>query len=196
MQRVLGGIALSILLAACGSTKTKRVDIADDDEIMGTGVESADVEGIARLAESMLETPYLTGPNVEGVPTVALHPIENNTRFDFDAENLVRRIQMELVNKARGKVQFVTRKTKQEALIERERQRKREGEYTSSKQETKTGADYYLTGSAHAVSKAGKGLESDAIWIDFELIDAENGNIIWGETYKTKKVGKAGVVYR
>lgn len=196
MNRVLGALFLSLLVAACGSSKTKRVDIADDDEIMGTGLESGDVESVASLAESLIDTPQLTGANVEGTPTVAIHPIENNTRFDFDAENLVRRIRQACIQKAKGRIIFVTRSTREEALIERERQRKREGEYTSSKQETKTGADFYLTGVASAVSKAGKGLESDAIWIDFNLIDSENGEILWEMTYKTKKVGEAGVVYR
>ncbi len=198
MNRVWIGLLTAVLIAACGSSKskTRRVDIREDDEIMGTGLESKDIEDIAKFAKSMIAHPELTGPYVEGVPTVAIHPIENNTRFDFDSELVVRRIRQQLVENAWGKVRFVTRSNREEALIERERSGKRGGEYTSSKQETKTGADFYLTGTAASVSKVGRGLQSDAIWIDFALIDAENGEIIWEKPFKTKKIGKAGVVYR
>ncbi|NJN14135.1 MAG: hypothetical protein HC813_00245 [Planctomycetes bacterium] len=201
MKRNRWALALLLLavasLSACRSTKTKRVDIADDDEIMGTGIESADVEGMAQLAKSILAVPELSGATVERVPTVAIFPVRNDTRFDFDGELFVRRIRQELVNGSRGKVRFVSRSADDEAMIERERIEKREGERTSTKQVTKTGVDYYLTGTAAAISKLGKDkVESDAIWIDFRLVDAENGEILWEDEYKTKKVGKSGVIYR
>ena len=89
MSRTLA--ILAVALVACSSSKkTKRVDIADDDVIMGTGLESADVEAVARMAQSILSVPELTGPDVQGLPTISIHAIENNTRFDFDAELLVR----------------------------------------------------------------------------------------------------------
>ena len=184
------------LICACGSSKTKRVDPADDDELMGTGLESADIEHLEQFSTSLLAHPALARPGGGEAPTVAIHPIENNTRFDFDAELLVRRIRQKLVENAYGRVRFVTRANHDEAMIDRERAEKRMGERTATKTVTKTGADYYLTGTASAISKVGKGRESDAIWIDFRLVDAENGEILWEDVYKTKKVGKAGVIYR
>ncbi len=190
-------ILLAVTVAACSSTKTRRTDIGDDDEIMGTGIESADVEGMAHLSKSILACAELTGAHRQGVPTVAIHPIRNDTRFDFDGELFVRRIRQELVNRSQGRIRFITRSREDEALIDRERAEKREGERTSTKQVTKTGVDYYLTGTAAAISKLGKKhIESDAIWIDFRLVDAESGDIVWEDEYKTKKVGKAGVLYR
>ncbi len=192
-----GALLLAVTVAACGSTKTRRTDIGDDDEIMGTGIESADVEGMAHLSKSILACAELTGPQRGNVATVAIYPVRNDTRFDFDGELFVRRIRQELVNHAQGRVRFISRTSEDEALIDRERAEKREGERTSTKQVTKTGVDYYLTGTAGAISKLGKGhIESDAIWIDFRLVDAESGDIIWEDEYKTKKVGKAGVLYR
>jgi len=196
MLKAIGIAALAFALVACSSGKTKRVDIADDDELMGTGLESGDVESIGTLGEDLLGVPQLTGPGVEGVPTIAIFPIRNETSQDLDAELLVRRIRAALVNKVRGKIAFVIRNERDLAMIEKERQQKRSGEYTASKQETKTGADFYLTGVASSLSKAGRGLESNAFWLDFQLIDAETGDIVWEGSYKTKKVGKAGVIYR
>jgi len=196
MLRIPLAAVLALSLAACSSGKTRRVAIEDDDPITGTGLESGDVESVAALAEDLMGVPELTGPQVTGVPTVAIHPVRNDTTQDFDAENLVRRIRQQLVNRARGKINFVSRDEMDEALVERERTEKRAGERTSSKQETKTGADFYLTGTASSLSKVGRGYESNAIWIDFRLVDAENGELVWEKEYKTKKVGKAGVAYR
>lgn len=197
MYRILVVGCLLALVTACSSSKkSKRVSMSDDDEIMGTGIESADVEQMERFAKSLVAHPELTGPGIKGVPTVAIHSIENNTRFDFDGELFVRRIRQQLVENAYGRIRFVTRSEMDQSVIERERTAKRDGEYTSSKQETKTGADFYLTGTASAVSKVGRGRESDAIWIDFRLIDAENGEILWEKPLKTKKIGKTGVIYR
>jgi len=189
-------ILLAALVAACHSYKTQRVDPGDDDVLMGTGLESADVEALSQMAKSLVACPALTGPDVQGVPTVAIHPVANDTRFDFDSALLVRRIREELVNQAQGRIRFISRDQMDEALIERERAEKRAGERTATKNETKSGVDYYLTGTASALSKVGRGLESDTIYLDFRLLDAETGELLWEKGYKTKKVGKAGVVYR
>ena len=186
---------LGLALAAC-KTKTERVDINDDSKIMGTGIESADVEAMARLAKQLMDVPELTGPGVEEIPRVAIYPVRNETRHDFDAELLVRRLQQEFMQHANGRVRFVVRNRSDLAVLEEERRMKREGEVTSSKQEMKKGADYYLTGVAQAISSASGKLESDAIWIFFELRDPETAEVIWSGRYETKKVGRAGVVYR
>ncbi|MHC4938177.1 MAG: hypothetical protein ACYTHK_04340 [Planctomycetota bacterium] len=190
-------IALVALLAlvAC-KTKTGRVDINDDSVLMGTGLESADVEAMARLAKKLIDVPELTGPGVEEIPRVAIYPVRNETRHDFDAELLVRRLQSEFMEYANGRVRFVVRNRQDLAVLEEERRMKREGEVTSSKQEMKKGADYYLTGVAQAISSSSGKLESDAIWLFFELRDPETAEVIWSGRYETKKVGRAGVVYR
>lgn len=198
MSRTLGVLALALLATACSSSKkTQRVDIADDDVIMGTGLESADVEAVARMAQSILGVPELTGPNVQGIPTISIQGIENNTRFDFDADLLVQNIEQQLVDHGRGKVSVIGHSKRDEALTEQERLAKREGYRTASKQETRPGRDFFLTGTAAAISKVGEKRQSDAIWIYFRLVDAETQEIIWSKRYTTKKVGKeAGVVYR
>lgn len=198
MTRYLCLFVVALAAAACSSSKkTKRVDIADDDVIMGTGLESADVEAVERMAQSILALPELTGPEVQGIPTISIEAIENNTRFDFDAELLVRRIRQQLVEHGRGKVSIIGSSRRDEALTEQERIAKREGYRTSSKQEVRPGRDFFLTGTASAISKVGEKRQSDAIWIDFRLLDAETEELIWERTYKTKKVGKeAGVIYR
>jgi len=90
----------------------------------------------------------------------------------------------------------VVRNKQDLAVLEEERSAKRSGEVTSNKQVVRKGADYYLTGSANAISQTSGKLEQDAIYVFFELRDPETSEIIWGRKYATKKVGKAGVIYR
>ncbi|MHC4953239.1 MAG: hypothetical protein ACYTGZ_05065 [Planctomycetota bacterium] len=189
-------LALFLAAVACKQTKTKRTNVGDDSEVMGTGIESADVEAMAKLSKSLLAVPELTNPHLEEQPRVAIFAIANDTRHDFDAELLVERLQNELIENSNNRVRFVTRSQHDLRMIEEERRKKREGEYTSTKQATKRGADYYLTGNAKAISSTSGKLEQDAIWIIFKLEDAETGDILWSRRYATKKVGRAGVVYR
>ena len=135
-------------------------------------------------------------PEVEEPPIVAIHPIKNNTSQDFDAELFVRRIRQQLVEHAGGRIRFVSRDEFDRMMIDRERDAKRDGEYTSTRQETKIGTDYFLTGTASSLSTVGKGMETNAFWIDFRLVDAETNAILWEKGYKTKKSGEAGIVYR
>ena len=129
-------------------------------------------EAVERMAQSILAIPELTGADVQGIPTISIEAIENNTRFDFDAELLVRRIRQQLVEHGRGKVSIIGSSRRDEALTEQERIAKREGYRTSSKQEVRPGRDFFLTGTASAISKVGEKRQSDAIWIDFRLIEA------------------------
>jgi len=189
-------VVMILAFGACKQTKTKRVSIGDDSEVMGTGIESADVEAMATIAKSLMDVPELASPHLEEIPTVAMHPVRNETRHDFDAELLVRRLQQELVQYAAGRCRFVVRNKSDMAVLEEERNAKRDGEFTSKKQVVKTGADYYLTGVVNSISQTSGKLEQDAIWVFFELRDAESGEVIWGRRYATKKVGRAGVIYR
>ncbi|MEM8883794.1 MAG: hypothetical protein AAGD14_06995 [Planctomycetota bacterium] len=188
--------SLALIAVACAKTKTGRVDPNDDSVMMGTGLESADVEAMAALSKKIISLPELTGPGVDAIPRIAIYPVRNETRFDFDSELLVRNLATELQANANGRVRFVVRNRQDLAVLEEERQKKREGEYTSNKQVTKSGADYYLTGVAQSISSASGKLESDAIWIFFELRDPEAAEVIWADKYLTKKVGRAGVIYR
>jgi PBP1b-binding outer membrane lipoprotein LpoB len=189
-------IALLLISVSCRNTKTHRSDINDDSEVMGTGIESADVEAMANLAKKLIDLPELTGPGIADIPRVAIYPLRNETRHDFDSELLVRRLQSELLEHANGRVRFVVRNRQDLAVLETERTKKREGEYTSKEHLVKSGADYYLTGVAQAISSSSGRLESDAIWIFFELRDPERAEVIWSGRYATKKIGKAGVIYR
>ena len=164
--------------------------------VAGTGVESQDLVTVAdKMARSILSIPQIA--NAPTPPTIVLNPVDNQTRFPINKEIFLTRIRAQLNSQARGKVMFLAR-SQMEAL-EKERNRKREGQVTASSdpnvQEFK-GADYMLTGSLQGLSTRTKAGTSDYILYDFHLIDARTSVIVWEDSAEIKKQGLEDAAYR
>jgi len=164
--------------------------------VAGTGMESQDLVTVAdKMARSILSIPQIA--NAPTPPTIVLQPVDNQTRFPINKEIFLTRIRAQLNSQARGKVMFLAR-SQMEAL-EKERNRKREGQVTASTdpnlQEFK-GADYMLTGSLQGLSTRTKAGTSDYILYDFHLIDARTSVIVWEDSAEIKKQGLEDAAYR
>jgi len=201
---ILSGCAALALVSGCASSGVKNpsgVDVThvNPDEqgfVAGTGVESQDLVAVTdKMARSILAIPEIA--NAPAPPTVLLEPVDNQTRFPINRDIFLTRIRAQLNSKSRGKVVFLARN--QMALLEQERNRKREGSVTSSSdpqvQEFK-GADYVLSGSLQGLStKTGRGT-SDYILYDFHLTDMRTSGIIWEDSAEMKKQGLQDAAYR
>ena len=196
--------ALAALVAGCASkgvqnpTGVPVTHMKADEQgfVAGTGVESQDLVTVAdKMARSILSIPQIA--NAPTPPTIVLNPVDNQTRFPINKEIFLTRIRAQLNSQARGKVMFLAR-SQMEAL-EKERNRKREGQVTASSdpnvQEFK-GADYMLTGSLQGLSTRTKAGTSDYILYDFHLIDARTSVIVWEDSAEIKKQGLEDAAYR
>jgi len=164
-----------------------------DDGLGGTGIEATDIRTVARkMAVSLLDIPEII--NASGMPRIALLPVENSTRFIINKDIFTKKIRIELNKNTTGKVRFLARDRIKDILKEREA--KREGLYTASKDTNMLGVDFYLTGELTGISKASRGHRSDYILMAFQLIDAETSDIVWEDAYEIKRVGKTGVAYQ
>jgi TolB-like protein len=184
-------------LAGCETVtaqgKTKVIDTSADDDLGGTGTDSGDIRAMAeRMAREIIGIEWPT----KGVtPRIAVLPIYNPTRFRIDPKILQNKLTKDLVNFARGRVQFLARDD--EAAVMAERAKKRSGMYDQGKATAAmAGADYLLKGEMRALSKATHEGVSDYIVYSFSLVDAETGAILWMGDYETKKVGSVGVIYQ
>jgi PBP1b-binding outer membrane lipoprotein LpoB len=197
-------VALVMLAAGCASSGVKNpsgipVTHMNADEqgfVAGTGVESQDLVMVTdKMARSILGIPQIA--NATTPPTIVLEPVNNETRFPINKDIFLTRIRAQLNSKAQGKVIFLARS--QMAALEQERNRKREGQVTSSSnpnlQEFK-GADYFLTGSLQGLSTRTKAGTSDYILYDFHLIDARTSGIVWEDSAEMKKQGLEDAAYR
>ena len=164
--------------------------------VAGTGVESQDLVMVTdKMARSILGIPQVA--NAPTPPTIVLDPVDNQTRFPINKELFLTRIRAQLNIKASGKLIFLARA--QMDTLEKERNRKREGQVTASSDPTVQefkGADYFLTGTLQGMSTRTKAGTSDYILYNFHLIDARTSAIVWEDMAEIKKQGLEDAAYR
>ena len=199
------GAAIAALVAGCASSKGVKnpsgvpvTHMTADEQgfVTGTGIESQDLVTVAdKMSRSIVGIPQIA--NAATPPTIVLDPVDNQTRFAINKEIFLNKIRIQLNSKARGKVMFLARS--QMEMLEKERNRKREGSVTASSdpsvQEFK-GADYFLTGTLQGLSTRTKAGTSDYILYDFHLIDARTSAIVWEDSAEMKKQGLEDAAYR
>jgi TolB-like protein len=191
-------ITALLFMQACGVRSTAQpgtriLDPDADDSLGGTGMESQDIRSIAqRMSREILG---INWPTSGEVPRIAILPINNATRFRVDTGLIRNKLNKELVNASAGRLAFLERES--EAQILEERAKKQAGMYDSgNRTEAMAGADYFLRGEMRALSKAAASGVSDYIIYSFQLINAENGIVLWMGDYETQKAGETGVVYQ
>ncbi|MCF7975772.1 MAG: penicillin-binding protein activator LpoB [Phycisphaerae bacterium] len=199
MRKILLLFLIAIACAAgCQKTEYSQsygntVSPDADDQLGGTGIESADIRTVAiKMATSILDTPEIM--NADGMPRIALLPVKNNTRFVISKDIFTQKIRIELNRNAQGKVRFLARDRMEDILQERDD--KREGLTSANKIVSVMGADFFLTGELTGLAKASGGNRSDYILMSFQLIDTETSDIIWEDAYEIKRVGVTGTVYQ
>jgi penicillin-binding protein activator len=196
MKKIYCLLMVCLLITACTPMQMSHVNTIPpdaDDGLGGTGIESTDIRTVARkMAASILEVPEIA--YADGMPRIALLPVKNETRFIINKEIFTRKIRINLNKHATGRVRFLARDRIEDVMQEREA--KREGLFTASKEVSMYGADFYLTGELTGLSKAVGGNRSDYILMSFQLIDTETTDIIWEDAYEVKRVGLAGVAYQ
>jgi hypothetical protein len=201
---LISSAAVFALLSGCASSGVKNpagvpVTHMNADEqgfVAGTGIESQDLVTVAdKMARSILGIPQIA--NAGTPPTIVLDPVDNQTRFPINKDIFLTSIRAQLNSKAAGKVMFLARN--QMEALEKERNRKREGQVTASSdpgiQEFR-GADYFLTGSLQGLSTRTAAGTSDYILYDFHLIDARTSAIVWEDSAEMKKQGLEQAAYR
>jgi len=198
MKKIVLLVVLCFFCSACATgpysvSHSTTVLPDSDDSLGGTGIESTDIRTVARkMAVSILDIPEIM--NASGTPRIALLPVDNSTRFIINKDIFTKKIRIELNKHATGKVRFLARDRIKDIMKEREA--KREGLFTASKDADILGVDFYLTGELSGLSKASRGHRSDYILMSFQLIDSETSDIVWEDAYEVKRVGMAGVAYQ
>ena len=197
-------VAVLALTSGCASSGVKNpsgvpvTQMKADEQgfVAGTGMESQDLVMVTdKMARSILAIPQIA--NAPTPPTIVLDPVDNQTRFPINKDIFLTRIRAQLNSKALGKVMFLARS--QMEVLEKERNRKREGSVTASSDPTVQefkGADYFLTGTLQGMSTRTKAGTSDYILYNFHLIDARSSVIVWEDMAEIKKQGLEDAAYR
>jgi len=204
-------IAVSVLLSACATDQTSRVNntagrptIYEDvktpsSAAQGIGIESQDIASMTdQMMRDILATPGLADrtPPPRIIVDSAFFTNESSSRLN---KNLITdRMRVELTRASRGRLIFVGRHLAN--MVEAERQLKRDGVTdagTIGKTKGTAGVDYRLGGRIASLDAAGKsGVVSRYQQITFELLDMENGTIVWSGIYEFKKSAQDDIIYR
>ena len=77
-------LALGLVASGCNK-KAKYIDPDAEAKVEGTGLESRDIRAIVgEMTKELLASPSIAG--FEGVPRIAVLPVENRTRFLIDQD--------------------------------------------------------------------------------------------------------------
>jgi TolB-like protein len=140
-------------------------------------------QGINLMADKMLRSlvkcPQIL--NTSKIPRIALHQFDNRTNQKMDESIFISKLRAATNSRIPGKIIFVSRRDDVIDVIEEERRKKREGLLTQDKNKAKeklSGVDYFITGKLHALP--GK----NYLLFTYQLIDAENTDILWGEKFE------------
>lgn len=184
--------AVSATVSGCAGADMERVDPKADDDVGGTFIDSADVIAVTDQAEADLAKILLQSPQSGLV--VVMSTIKNESLQPINTALLTDRMRDKLVRDTSPRVKYVAREFMDEVLSERDA--KRSGVFTEKERKALLGADFLLTGRILSLSKRYEGDRADYFQLGFTLLDAEDGTIVWSNSYEFKKVGDAGVIYQ
>ena len=194
---------LAILAVTCSVTgcKKKEFNIRDVDPGKAGTVRSLAPESqeAIRLSDLMCRSLLASEPikNGKHPATVAMLPIENDTRFAFNKDIFATRLRAELNKTSEGALRFIARDVMSD--IESERAAKRDGkvDYDPDRRtERVAGADFFLRGKISGLSTASKAGQAQYTVYTFELIDPETALILWEDLFEIKKEGRDDVIYK
>lgn len=209
MRTVIPALAL-LLLAGCAGTAGTAGDagsapteiaIGSRGPVQGVGIGGRDIASMThQMAREILNNRRVVGSG--GAPP---RVIVDGQYFRIEGtqpinRNLIsQRLLTELNRASNGRLVFVGRR--HAGMVAEERELKREGVTdTGSRALTKAqlGADYRLAGTFTTLdqAQARTGMQQRYNQLVFELVDVENGEIVWTGIYEVERAGADDVVYR
>lgn len=186
-------VAASLVFGAgCTGKSMKRVDPKADDDVGGTGIDSADLIAATDQAAIELKGVLLSFPGDNLV--IAPSTIKNESSQPFNTALMTDRLVDKLVSATAPRVSFLAREHLDAVLAEREAKRK--GVYSPTEEKALPGANYLLTGRINSLGKRGDGKRADYFQLGLRLVDAESSRIVWTKGFEFKKTGDSGVIYQ
>ena len=179
-------------LAAC-SKKATYIDPDARSSVEGSGLEARDVRAVVEQMSDELMTSQMV-KDFDGVPRVAVLPMENRSRFLIDQDIFTSMITDELVMASNGRLAVVNRDLLDTILKEREM--KRTGQVDSQGSKSLSGVEFFLQGEVRSLSASTSKKQTDYVIVHFTLTDAESSVVGWSNRYEMKKQGGWGVLYQ
>ncbi|MCE9637469.1 MAG: penicillin-binding protein activator LpoB [Planctomycetes bacterium] len=190
---LLGALAaLTATTTGCAGKTMRRLDPSKDDNLGGTLIDSADVMATSDMAAAEISKQLLASPRSDIV--VAFSPVKNESVQPINTALLSDRIRDRVFAATAPRVKFLAREQLDEIMKEREG--KRTGVFSGAGSKQLLGATHLLTGRIKSLSKKSEGDRADYFQLSFQLVDAEDSQIVWSNSWEFKKQGDSGVIYQ
>ena len=207
----LTGLPLALLLGACSTVTTYPVvnapgtpttyqDPGTRGPVSGVGIEAQDIVSMTdKMMRDMLGNPALVGRPTPPRVIIDAEYFANESSSRLNKNSITDRLRVSLNQASQGRLVFVGRQFAD--MVARERDLKRQGVTdtgTTGMAKAQLGGDFRMGGritSLDARSPA-TGQMSRYNQITFEMVDLENGQIVWSGIYEFLKTAQDDVIYR
>lgn len=181
--------------------KAQELDPSSRGPVSGVGIESQDIISMTdRMVRDMLSNPQLAGRQTAPRVIVDDQYFTNESSQRLNKRLITDRLRVNLNRASNGRMVFIGREYA--AMVAEERELKRDGTTdvgTTGLTRAQAGADFRLTGriaSEDAAAQDGSGRIQRFNQITFEMVDLENGVIVWSNIYDFSRVAADSVMYR
>jgi PBP1b-binding outer membrane lipoprotein LpoB len=168
--------------------------------VSGLGIESQDIISMTdEMMRDMLSNPSLAGRSTPPRILLDSSEFDNEGSQAINKNMITSRLRVGLNRASQGRMMFVSQKNAD--AVQRQRNLKRDGmtdQGTVGLTEAQAGIDYMLVGAITDItsrdSKSGQLQRYNQI--TFEMMDVENGILVWSGIYEFAKSGRDDVQYR
>ncbi len=179
---------------------TTYEDPSSVGRVKGIGIESQDIISMTdTMARDMLSNRILSSSVKPPRIIIDSEYFKNESSQRINKNLISDRLRIGLTRAAQGRMVFIARHAID--MVEHERDLKREGIVDSGSKSltaATAGGDYRLTGRITDINQIdpNSGEKARYYQITFEMVDLNEGIIVWGGIYEFKKSAKDDIIYR
>lgn len=198
-------LTLSIMMSGCSVNYSGQPTVYDSVNqpsslVQGAGVESQDIVAMTdKMARDMMSNSTLAGQAIPPSVIVDSEYFSNESSTRINKNMITDRLRINLNRAASGRILFINRENIDMINAERAMKRDNTVDAGSKKMVKQTaGADYRLVGRISSLNSVDVNSSAQSRYhqIMFEMVDLEQGIIVWSGLYEFKKSTQDDVIYR
>ncbi|MBU1344538.1 MAG: penicillin-binding protein activator LpoB [Proteobacteria bacterium] len=183
-------LAMIMILAGCGSTSVKRVDVDKTVDLSGRWNDTDSRLVSEEMIKDVMERHWIGTHRQENKgknPSVIVGTVRNRSDEHINTQTFVKDLERSLINS--GEVDLVADSgQREEVRTERLDQASHASEETAKEEGREIGADFMLQGVINTITDRVDGKQVKYYQVNLELINMENHKKVWLGEKKIKKV--------
>ena len=160
------------------------------------GIESQDIVSMTdKMVRDMLASPVLVRQDKAAVVVVDHTYFANDSSQRMNKRLIVDRLRTELFRAAKGRIRFIARHA--DKMVRDEQAKRQQGTVAGVAKTLLPTASYRLSGRFQNLAGGDtNGNRDNYVQVLFEMIDLNNGELVWSEMYEFKKSSREAIMYQ